>query len=89
MSKTKKIGSAGRFGARYGLKIRTKITEIERIQRGRHKCPFCSKLALKRIASGIWWCKHCKTKFAGKAYEPGVGGGPAAEEKAVEEVKNV
>jgi large subunit ribosomal protein L37Ae len=72
MTAKKKIGSAGRFGARYGLKIRKKVKAIEQIQRGKHKCPFCLKLAVKRIASGIWFCTHCNSKFAGKAYEPGI-----------------
>jgi len=70
MTKTKKVGSTGRFGARYGLKIRKKVLEIEKLQRGKQKCPFCLKLSVKRLASGIWYCKACKTKFAGEAYEP-------------------
>jgi large subunit ribosomal protein L37Ae len=69
---TKKIGSAGRFGARYGLRIRKKVTEIEAVQKQKHKCPNCFKFALKRIASGIWQCAACNSKFAGKAYEPGL-----------------
>ena len=72
MSGTKKIGSAGRFGARYGLKIRKKIAEIESVQKQRHKCPECFKFALKRIACGIWVCKSCRNKFAGRAYVPGL-----------------
>jgi large subunit ribosomal protein L37Ae len=72
MSKTKKAGSTGRFGARYGLKIRKKVLEIEKIQRHKHKCPFCAKLTVKRLSAGIWYCKSCKTKFAGGAYEPGI-----------------
>jgi large subunit ribosomal protein L37Ae len=71
-SHTKKVGPAGRFGARYGLKIRKKINEIEVIQRQKHKCPLCLKFALKRIAPGIWQCVSCNSKFAGKAYEPGL-----------------
>ena len=70
MSKKKKIGSAGRFGARYGLRIRKKVVAIEKIQKAKHKCPFCVKVGIKRLASGIWYCTHCKVKFAGKAYEP-------------------
>ncbi|MBD3262944.1 50S ribosomal protein L37ae [Candidatus Woesearchaeota archaeon] len=72
MARTKKVGSSGRFGARYGLKIKKKVRDIEKIQKGKHKCPFCSKFTVKRLASGIWFCKACKAKFAGRAYEPGV-----------------
>ncbi|MBR4202305.1 MAG: hypothetical protein IKQ93_01870, partial [Candidatus Methanomethylophilaceae archaeon] len=24
----------------------------------------------KRVSSGIWYCKHCDTKFAATAYSP-------------------
>jgi len=83
MAKTKKVSSTGRFGARYGLKIRKKVLEIEKVQRGKHKCPFCSKLAVKRLAAGIWYCKACGTKFAGGAYEP------AVEKIGIKEVQSV
>ena len=69
---TKKVGSTGRWGARYGLKIRKSVLKIEQIQRSKHKCPFCEKLTVKRLAVGIWFCKACESKFAGRAYEPGV-----------------
>ena len=72
MTKKKKIGSAGRFGARYGLRQRKRILAVEKIQRQKQKCPFCNKSAVKRIAAGIWHCTACKVKFAGKAYEPGL-----------------
>lgn len=72
MTKTKKVSSTGRFGARYGLKIKKKVLKIEQIQRGKHKCPFCAKFTVKRLSSGIWYCKSCKAKFAGGAYEPGI-----------------
>ena len=72
MTKKKKVGSTGRFGARYGLKIKKKVLEIEKIQRKKCKCPFCAKLTVKRLATGIWYCKACKTKFAGGAYAPGI-----------------
>ena len=67
---TKKIGSAGRFGSRYGKKIRTKIADVERRQRTKHRCPACRRLTLQRIASGIYRCKKCLKKFAGRAYTP-------------------
>lgn len=71
MSHKKKVGSAGRFGARYGHAIKEKVIEIEKVQRAKHICPFCAKSGgVKRIASGIWHCKKCKSKFAGKAYSP-------------------
>ena len=79
MVKTKKVGSTGRWGARYGLMLRKRVLVIEQVQRAKHKCPFCLKFTAKRLASGIWQCKHCKAKFAGKAYEPGITGKPMLE----------
>lgn len=69
----KKLGSAGRFGARYGRKIKKKVAEIERVLHQKHKCPYCARPGVKRVATGIWYCSKCEAKFAGKAYEPGVG----------------
>jgi len=71
MAKTKKLGSVARFGARYGRKIKQKVLDIEKKQKKIHKCPFCNKTQVRRIALGIYQCKKCNTKFAGKAYYPG------------------
>jgi large subunit ribosomal protein L37Ae len=68
MAHKKEIGTAGRFGARYGKKVRQQIAEIEKTQKQRHICPKCDMAYVKRIAAGIWYCKKCGTKFAGPAY---------------------
>ena len=72
MGRTKKVGGTGRYGARYGLRQRKRILAIEGTQKKKHKCPFCKKNAVKRLALGIWLCSACGKKFAGKAYEPGL-----------------
>jgi len=70
MAKTKKVWSTGRFGARYGKKIRQRVIDVEKIQKKKHSCPSCFKPGVKRVTSGIWECKKCGLKFAGKAYKP-------------------
>ena len=71
MSKrTKKVGISGKFGPRYGLKIRKKIKQIEDIQKKWHVCPKCKYTSVKRLSSGIWKCRHCSYVFAGGAYQP-------------------
>jgi len=67
MSRTKKVKSAGKYGARYGRKVRTKIAEIELKQRKKQECIFCNGKA-KRLSTGIWKCNKCKKKFASHAY---------------------
>lgn len=69
MGRTKKVGTSGRFGARYGRKIRSKVAKVEKKQKAFHKCPYCNMMKVKRISSGIWQCRKCESKFTGKAYE--------------------
>ncbi len=68
MKTEEKLGSVKRFGARYGRKLKLKFSKIETEQRKLHKCPYCNKISVKRIAVGIWNCKKCNSKFTGKAY---------------------
>ena len=67
---TKKVKSAGRYGIRYGKKIRDKTASVESKSRAIHKCPSCLKKGLKRQAAGIWTCRNCNLKIAGGAYSP-------------------
>lgn len=38
--------------------------------RKRHRCAECGKIAVRKLAPGIWKCYSCGIKFAGKAYLP-------------------
>ncbi len=67
-TKTKKVKSAGRFGARYGRAVKTKLVKIETKQRKKQKCPYCGKLGVKRLSKGIWKCYKCNKKFASDVY---------------------
>lgn len=69
MARTK-LGTAGRFGVRYGRRIREKVAELEKKSRSLYKCPYCNKIKVKRVFSGVWQCKSCSSKFTGKAYTP-------------------
>jgi len=64
MVKTKKIKSAGRFGAGYGLRVRKRLKKVEEKQRKKQSCPFCKKPGVKRLSKGIWKCNKCNKKFA-------------------------
>ena len=67
MVKTKHVKSAGRFGARYGVRTRTRTAEIEQKQRIKQDCIFCNGIA-KRLSKGIWLCNKCGKKFAHHTY---------------------
>lgn len=71
MSKrTEKAGTAGRFGARYGVVVRNRVKAIEAHQKARHECPECHHKSVKRVSAGIWQCSRCGNKFAAAAYSP-------------------
>ena len=70
MGRTKKVGIAGRFGSRYGLRIRKRFLEVMVKAKQKHVCPKCQKKSVKRIAPGIYQCKKCGYKFTGGAYTP-------------------
>jgi len=68
--RTKKVKSAGRFGCRYGRKIRLKVTKVDATSKKYHNCPSCKEVKVKRLSAGIWQCRKCDAKFAGGAYSP-------------------
>ena len=67
--RTAKVGITGKYGTRYGQKLRKQVKAIEILQRKKTICPFCGKTAIKRAAAGIWKCRACKRSIAGGAWE--------------------
>ena len=78
MARTKKVGSTGRFGARYGAKLRRRVLDIDNKRKEPTRCPACATRALRRKAVGLWKCKKCDLLFAGGAYVPFTDAGKAA-----------
>ncbi len=68
MARTKKVMASGRYGVRYGKGIKQRVLDIEKVQKSKHVCPNCMKGTLRREATGIWSCRKCSFKVAGKAY---------------------
>ncbi len=68
--RTRQVGVVGRYGPRYGVRIRRRVQEIEEARRTSHVCPKCQAPAVRRRSSGVWQCRHCGHVFAGGAYRP-------------------
>ncbi|MWG35504.1 50S ribosomal protein L37ae [Halomarina oriensis] len=69
------VGSAGRFGARYGRVARRRVAEIESDMHDDHTCPDCGSPTVDRKGTGIWVCGRCDYTFAGGTYRPETPGG--------------
>ncbi|MEM2878374.1 MAG: 50S ribosomal protein L37ae [Candidatus Hadarchaeales archaeon] len=82
MTRTK-VGAAGKYGPRYGTKVRKLSLEIEKRLRRKYRCPNCGAERVRRESTGIWQCKKCGLKFASGAYSPSVRG-PAENVAAAE-----
>lgn len=70
MGRTKKVGPAGRFGARYGATVRGRFAKIETTEKMLTKCPHCQTKAVRRVSTGIWACRKCGYTFTGGAWIP-------------------
>ena len=69
MSKrTKKVGNTGWMGPRYGIRIRRRVLDLDRARGHASACPRCSTVTVARVASGVFECRRCGTKFASGAY---------------------
>jgi large subunit ribosomal protein L37Ae len=63
------LGTAKRFGTRYGPTKKYVLAEIERSQRSRQGCPYCTKKAARWQSVGIYHCKACDAKFSSDAWQ--------------------
>ncbi|MFC1801651.1 50S ribosomal protein L37ae [Nanoarchaeota archaeon] len=66
--KSEKLGTARRFGARYGPRSKHKLAQIEKLRGKGQVCIFCKKPKVKRLSLGIWHCQKCDKKFTSRAY---------------------
>lgn len=69
MAKTK-LRSASRFGARYSSPLKKVFADVEDIEKRPQECPKCFRKSLVHKNYGIWYCKKCKARIAGGAYQP-------------------
>ncbi len=70
MGKTKKMGPAGGFKARYGATVRKRYIEVMTEMKKPHRCPQCHAPTVKRQSVGLWKCRKCGFTFTGGAYVP-------------------
>lgn len=66
-----RVGSAGRFGARYGRVARRRVNEIE----SEMENATVDGDSVTRVGTGIWVNEETGEKFAGGAYRPETPGG--------------
>jgi large subunit ribosomal protein L37Ae len=69
--RTRSVGSAGRFGARYGRVARRRVKEIEAGMRN----ATVDGDDVTRVGTGIWTNEETGETFTGGAYRPETPGG--------------
>jgi len=69
MGNTKKVRPTGRFGSKYGVGIRKRVSKVEDKQKAYAECPFCGFKRVRRKAAGLFACKKCDAEFTGGAYQ--------------------
>ncbi|NGM69925.1 50S ribosomal protein L37ae [Natronolimnobius sp. AArcel1] len=66
MSQKGTVGSAGRFGARYGRVARRRVSEVEADMQSAE----VDGDSVKRVGTGIWKNEETGEVFTGGAYRP-------------------
>ncbi len=75
MAKKGTVGSAGRFGARYGRVARRRVSEIEDAMNNAQ----VDGEDVTRVGTGIWKNEETGEVFAGGSYRPETPAGAAVE----------
>ncbi|WP_435126910.1 50S ribosomal protein L37ae [Halobaculum sp. D14] len=70
-NKARTVGSAGRFGARYGRVARRRVSDIE----DEMNSATVDGDSVKRVGTGVWVNEETGEKFTGGAYRPETPGG--------------
>jgi len=68
-SKKSKVGISGKYGTRYGSKLRKQVQTYEILKRMKYTSPFSGKNSIRRKAAGIWYDKSTGRTIAGGAWE--------------------
>lgn len=66
--KKKSLGTAKRFGTRYGKTVKQKVAKVEKQAKATYECPHCGYEKVTRQSLGIWNCSKCGATFTSKAY---------------------
>ncbi len=82
MGRTKKVGTTGRFGTRYGATTRKRVRKVEQTLKIKHMCPSCDTPKVKRVSIGIWECTFCGYRFSGGSWAPETSGGKIVQRTA-------
>ncbi|RLG28291.1 50S ribosomal protein L37ae [Candidatus Bathyarchaeota archaeon] len=68
--KGKKTGTSGKYGPRYGRKLRKTAATLETKTKQKYKCPKCGHTTLQRTHTGIWKCTKCNHTTTGGTHTP-------------------
>jgi large subunit ribosomal protein L37Ae len=63
---------------RYGARIRKRQKAVKAEKVALYKCEECGHVAVKRISTSIWRCRHCGATYAGGAYTMTTAAGEVA-----------
>ena len=66
------------FNVKYGARIRKRYYAVRKEKIATYRCPDCGDESVRRKGTGIWECRHCKSVYAGGAYQFSTPAGDSA-----------